>query len=87
MDLEAYRNYCLSKEEVTETLPFDPTTLAYKVLGKIFTITAVDYFDSILVKCDPELAIEYRETYSSAIPDYHMNKKTLEYNSHGWNYS
>jgi hypothetical protein len=30
-------------------------------------------------KCDPEKAIELRETYpDNVLPGYHMNKKTLE---------
>ena len=75
MDIEAYRNYCLSKKEVTEEFPFDDTTLVYKVMGKIFTITDIDHFESINVKCDPATAIQLREAYEGVSPGYHMNKR------------
>lgn len=74
MHLEEFRDYCLKKPGVTESFPFDSNTLVFKVLGKIFTITGVDPFESINLKCDPEKAVELREKYDSVIPGYHMNK-------------
>lgn len=75
MDIEAYRNYCLTKVGVTEEFPFDNNTLVFKVLGKMFALTNVANFTSINLKCDPEEAIELRETYDAVQPGYHMNKK------------
>ena len=76
MNIESLREYCLSKPGVEETLPFGPTTLVYKVNGKIFLLTGLDEeLLSFNVKCDPELAIELREHYSCVQPGYHMNKK------------
>ncbi len=75
MNIESYRNYCLSKKGVTEEFPFDSNTLVYKVMGKMFALTDVDGFVSFNVKCDPELAIELREEYSGVLPGYHMSKK------------
>ncbi|MEM7055767.1 MAG: MmcQ/YjbR family DNA-binding protein [Bacteroidota bacterium] len=75
MDIEAYRNYCLSKKGVTEEFPFDGKTLGYKVMGKIFTIADIDQFESINVKCDPATAIQLREAYVGVLPGYHMNKQ------------
>lgn len=75
MDIEAYRNYCLSKKGVTEELPFDDVTLVYKVKGKMFTLTDIDRFESINVKCDPLIASQLRETYAGVQPGYHMNKQ------------
>ena len=43
MDLETFREYCLAKKGVTEELPFDPDTLVYKVMGKIFALTGFDF--------------------------------------------
>ena len=74
MDIENIRDYCLSKKGVTEELPFDETTLVFKVIGKIFLITDVEGPLSISVKCEPENAIVLREEYSSVTPAYHMNK-------------
>lgn len=75
MDIEFYRNYCISKPYVTEEFPFDQGTLVFKVVGKMFALTDVDSFESVNLKCDPEYAIELREKHSSVIPGYHMNKK------------
>lgn len=75
MNIEEYRNYCLAKKEVTEEFPFDQNTLVFKVLGKMFALTDVQDFQSVNLKCDPEKAIELRETYSFVRPGYHMNKK------------
>jgi predicted DNA-binding protein (MmcQ/YjbR family) len=74
MDIEIIRDYCLSKKGVTEDLPFDETTLVFKVMGKIFLITDVERPLSISIKCEPENAIILREEYSSVTPAYHMNK-------------
>jgi len=76
MNIEELRDYCLSKKAVEETLPFGPETLVFKVMGKAFLLTGLD--DRPLefnVKCDPEKAIELRDTYDCVNPGYHMNKK------------
>ena len=75
MNIEEYRNYCLNKPGVTEDFPFDSQTLVFKVGGKMFALADIDTFESINLKCDPELAIELREKYESVLPGYHMNKK------------
>ncbi|MFM7309577.1 MAG: MmcQ/YjbR family DNA-binding protein [Flavobacteriales bacterium] len=75
MDIEQLRAYCLSKPFATEHLPFDDRTLAFKVGGKIFALFDIVVFDGVNLKCDPELAIEWREQYEGVNPGYHMNKK------------
>ena len=76
MNIEEFRNYCLNKKGVTEELPFDETTLVYKVLGKMFALTDTDDDFTINIKCDPGKAIELRESYpETVLPGYHMNKK------------
>ena len=75
MNIEEYREYCVSKKGVTEEFPFDKNTLVFKVSGKMFSLTNIDLFESINVKCEPEKAIELREKYSNVIPGYHMSKK------------
>ena len=75
MNIEDFREYCLSKNGVTEELPFGPEHLVFKVLGKIFAITSVESFESVNLKCDPEEAVALRERYDSVLPGYHMNKK------------
>jgi predicted DNA-binding protein (MmcQ/YjbR family) len=75
MNIESFRDFCLSKKGVTEEFPFDELTLVFKVMGKMFALTGVDNFRSINLKCDPEWAIDLREKYHAILPGYHMNKK------------
>ncbi len=75
MDIERIRHICLNLKAVTEDMPFGESTLAFRVMNKIFLLTSTDEIEGkINVKCDPELAIELRERYSDIIPGYHMNK-------------
>lgn len=75
MNIEEFRDYCLAKKGVTEETPFGPDTLVYKVMGKMFALSGIDTFEFINLKCDPDRAIELRESYSGIKPGYHMNKK------------
>jgi len=75
MNIEEFREYCLSKAQVTEEFPFDKVTLVFKVAGKMFTLTGLDGEFTFNLKCNPELAVELREEYSCVKPGYHMNKK------------
>ena len=75
MNIEQYRDYCISKKGVTESFPFDETTLVFKVMNKMFALADVEEFSFINLKCDPEKAINLREQYEGVTPGYHMNKK------------
>jgi predicted DNA-binding protein (MmcQ/YjbR family) len=74
MNIESLREYCISKKNVTESFPFGVDTLVFKTEGKIFALVNLDSDLSINLKCDPALAIELRERFTSVIPGYHMNK-------------
>ena len=74
MNIESYRAYCISKNGVTEEFPFDANTLVFKVMGKMFSLTDVDIFESVNLKCDPERSIDLREQYPGIVPGFHMNK-------------
>ncbi|MEN8122354.1 MAG: MmcQ/YjbR family DNA-binding protein [Bacteroidota bacterium] len=75
MDIEKFRTYCLAKKGVTESFPFDNTTLVMKVLDKMFALGNLDGDLNINLKCHPDKAIELREQYPAVKPGYHMNKK------------
>lgn len=76
MNIETLQQYCLSKPDVEETLPFGPDTLVYKVNGKVFLLTGLDSEDfRFNVKCDPDKALELREEFPCVLPGFHMNKK------------
>ncbi|WP_276495996.1 MmcQ/YjbR family DNA-binding protein [Pontibacter litorisediminis] len=75
MHIEEFRDYCLAKAGTTEETPFDEDTLVFKVCGKMFALCSISEFNKgILLKCDPEKAVELRETYLQVKPGYHMNK-------------
>ena len=76
MNSEDIRFYCIQKKAVEESLPFDDSTLVFKVGGKIFLLLSLSSSPvQFNVKSDPEKAIELREKYSYVIPGYHMSKK------------
>lgn len=85
MHIEQLRDYCLSKPGVTESCPFGPDTLVFKVIGKMFLLAGLDSQPlSFSAKCDPEYAIELRERHPHSIAGaYHMNKR--HWNSVGCN--
>ena len=75
MNIETIREYCLSKKGATESFPFGDDALVFKVMDRMFALVNLNCSLSINLKCDPEQAIVLRETYSSVLPGYHMNKK------------
>jgi len=75
MNIEEIRTYCLKKAGSSESFPFDETTLVFKVCDKMFALLSLDESPSLNLKCDPDRAIELRETHRSITPGYHMNKK------------
>ncbi|MFT4023772.1 MAG: MmcQ/YjbR family DNA-binding protein [Flavihumibacter sp.] len=75
MNFDRFRAICLELEDVSETFPFGPETVVYKVGGKVFALAGIDPFESVNLKCDPEKALELREQFDAVQPGYHMNKK------------
>lgn len=74
--VDQIREYCLSKPETSEGLPFDQVTLVFKVAGKMFALIDIDLGESVNLKCEPEYAIRLREEHENEITGgYHMNKK------------
>ena len=59
MNIEDFRDYCLSKDFVTESFPFNETALVFKVGTKMFALTDIETFQSVNLKCDPEKAIDF----------------------------
>jgi predicted DNA-binding protein (MmcQ/YjbR family) len=76
VNIESFREYCLSKPAATEATPFGPDDIVFKVGGKIFAIAALmEVPPAVNLKCDPDLALELRDRYEQVRPGYHMNKK------------
>ncbi len=74
MNIEDFREFCLSFPLAKEGLPFDEKTLVFTVCGKMFCLTDIDAFKYINVKCDPGKAVILREQFEGVTPGYHMNK-------------
>jgi predicted DNA-binding protein (MmcQ/YjbR family) len=78
MNLETFYEYCLSKKGVTEHFPFDEDTLVFKVGGKIFALSSLKRWElrtpSVNLKCNPDLAKEWRVQFEGIQPGFHMNK-------------
>jgi predicted DNA-binding protein (MmcQ/YjbR family) len=75
VDIEQFREFCLSLPAVVEECPFGPDTLVFKVKSKMFALCSISEFGEVNLKCDPERAVELREEYSQIRGAYHMNKK------------
>ena len=82
MNIQDFRDYCISRKGVTEEFPFDEQTLVFKVGGKMFALTDVDDFSSVNLKCEPEEVVMLIDKYECVHPGYHMNKKHLQRNQH-----
>lgn len=81
MDIEAFREYCLSLGEVEEKLPFakmpgGESVLAFYVNGHTFCYCDIDDFRTVIVKCQTECIPELMETTKGICPpDNHFNSK------------
>lgn len=78
MNIEELREYCLSKKGASESFPFTDDILVFKVMNKMFAVIWLEPRDdgfSVIVKCNPDKAIELRDQYESVCPGYHFNKK------------
>ncbi len=76
MNIEKIYEYCLSKNGAEEDFPFDEETLVFKVMGKMFALIPLEKIPlQINLKCNPEKAIELRESFENVQPGWHMNKK------------
>jgi predicted DNA-binding protein (MmcQ/YjbR family) len=77
MNIEEYRQYCLAKKGVTESIPFPklPDVLVFKVKGKMFTATDINAFTSFSIKCNPDTIEELRSEYQALQEPSYFSKK------------
>ncbi|MFF3858252.1 MmcQ/YjbR family DNA-binding protein [Streptomyces sp. NPDC002209] len=70
------RAFCLDFNAAVEEFPFTPETSVFKVLGKMFALTALDAEPlKVNLKCEPELAVRLREEHEAITAGWHMNKR------------
>ncbi len=84
MTFNDFREYCLAKPGVEESYPFRGECAWMKVGGKMFGMAnciemkmdgeLVPPFHFANLKCDPEKALELRESYAAIRPGWHQNK-------------
>ncbi len=76
MTAATLRKRCLAFPGAVEEYPFGPETAVYKVHGKIFALSALEYEPlKVSLKCEPGLAEQLRDAYPAIIPGYHLNKR------------
>lgn len=75
MNIESFREYCLSLPCTSEDMPFGEEYLILRVCGKIFACIGLERPDYFVLKCDPDYAVELRETHDEIEPAWHWNKK------------
>ena len=75
MNIEDYREYCLSVKGATECMPFDKHTLVFKVMDKMFSFATLRPKNGRFwadMKCNPDKSAELIEQYEDLegdVPD------------------
>lgn len=81
MNLEEFRDYCLSLPDVTEAIPFEKmsrdrfTILVFYIRGHIFCYFKVEDFSNITIKCNPSDISELMDQYQAIGEPYNGDKR------------
>jgi predicted DNA-binding protein (MmcQ/YjbR family) len=76
MNSRALRQWCLAQSGAVEDFPFGPDHSVFKVAGKMFALSALRRTPlEVSVKCEPDLALQLRDSYAAIRPGYHLNKR------------
>lgn len=81
MDIESYRNYCLSLgDDVTEKMPFQAFkaadgVLAFYVCGHMFAYFDTDQFGVVSLKCQSERIEDLKAMHSEIGSPYNLSDK------------
>lgn len=84
MNIEQFRDYCLSFPDTHEGTPFesffkhqhDPhSVLVYSVEDKMFCYFDLESFDMCTIKCDPDKIAELRKKFKGIGAPYNGNPK------------
>lgn len=81
MNVEEFRDYCLSLPQSSEKMPFQAfngakSILAFYVEGKIFCFFDIDKFESCTLKCDSDIIDELKADYAAVGEPYNMNRRS-----------
>lgn len=82
MNIEEFREYCLSLKGVYEKMPFlnvpnkySRNCLCFYISNKWFCFVNIEIFDFCCIKCTPNESGELQSRYVGITPGWHMNKK------------
>ncbi len=80
MNIEDFREFCLSLPDSSEKMPFQAfraarSILAFYVGGRIFCFTDIDRFEACTVKCRPEIIDELKARCNAVGPPYNMSPR------------
>ena len=81
MNIEEFREHCLSLPGVTEATPFEKfsrgkfTVLVFYVSGHMFCYFNIDDFSAITIKCDPAEMAELKERYQAIGEPFNGDKR------------
>lgn len=75
MNTEEVYAMCMGFQHAVDCFPFDDTTLVFTVGKKMFAVLPLEKPHLLIVKCDPERAIDLRERYHEVDAAWHFNKK------------
>lgn len=80
MNIEEFREYCLSLPNVTEKMPFGAfrwtkDILAFYVKNKMFCFFDINRFDKCTIKCDPMRIDELKATYNAVDAPFNSSLK------------
>lgn len=81
MDIEQFRDYCLSLEGVSEKMPFQgffrnsKSILVFYVNSKMFCLFDIDSFESITIKCNSSKIEDLKEKYNAVGKPFNLNPK------------
>lgn len=81
MNIEEFREYCLSFKGANDKMTFkkatsdyDKNILTFSVMDKWFCFVNIEKFDFCDLKCDPMESKQLQGEYEGITPGYHMNK-------------
>src|SRR5574344_2834618 len=80
MNIEDFREYCLSLSGTTEKMPFQKFkaprgVLVFHVSGKMYCLIDIARFDGCTVKCQPERVEELKDRYNGITDPYNMTHR------------
>ena len=81
MNVEEFRDYCLSLPDVTEATPFEKfsrgkyTILVFYINSHMFCYFNIDEFSNITIKCDPTKIVELKEMYQAIREPFNGDKR------------